>query len=335
MFRLRATADGGGRGASAVILTCVALLTAALWAGAAAADDRRERLIGTFDLEAAEAAPPRDATDAVVRPAERRGPAQDGAQDVVDEATEELLSDALAELSAGRTENAQRLFEQLIARAPASSLAGEARRYLADLYRGADADAHRGHVAPPDFSGRRVAQPLPAEGEARDPSEISREPFLMRAVPVSSGLEDQFIAEAGDRVFFSAGSAELGSRARGVLAAQARFILRRADLGATIEGHSDDPSLTPDQHVRLSEARAEAVRQRLVSEGIEPSRLAIVALGRERPVSDCQRPECAAQNRRAVTVLFINGARGNYGTVRGRAAAGAPAASPRSTPLTQ
>ena len=45
-----------------------------------------------------------------------------------------------------------------------------------------------------------------------------------------AALEEQFITEAGDRVFFSAGSAELGSRARGVLQAQARFIKLRPDL---------------------------------------------------------------------------------------------------------
>jgi peptidoglycan-associated lipoprotein len=61
--------------------------------------------------------------------------------------------------------------------------------------------------------------------------------------------------------------------------------------------------------VRLSETRAAAVRQRLIEEGIESHRLAVSSWGRDKKVSDCAEPACAAQNRRAVTVLFSARAR--------------------------
>jgi peptidoglycan-associated lipoprotein len=220
--------------------------------------------------------------------------------------TRELFEDALAALNGGRSEAAQRLFERLIAESPDSALAREARGHLAELYRfpsrstlaeqgpgPKDGVAVRSEADSPRFGGSDAA--------------VGRE--QSQGTDVSAAIEEQFIAEAGDRVFFSEGSAELGGRARGVLQSQARFIKLRPDLSAMIEGHADDGSLSADEHARLSEARAEAVRRRLIEEGIESSRLAVTSWGRDKRVSDCPQPACAAQNRRAVTVLVSTRAR--------------------------
>ena len=86
---------------------------------------------------------------------------------------------------------------------------------------------------------------------------------------------------------------------------QARFIERRPELRASIEGHADDAPMSAADLKKLSEARALAVRERLVAEGIGADRIAVVARGREDPVSACGDPDCAAQNRRAVTVLYL------------------------------
>jgi peptidoglycan-associated lipoprotein len=125
---------------------------------------------------------------------------------------------------------------------------------------------------------------------------------------IPASVEEQFVLDAGDRVFFSAGSAELGVRARTVLQAQARFIAARRDMAALIEGHADDGMAGSDEQVRLSQARAEAVRDRLIAEGIGPERLVAVARGRDAPVSACPDPACAAQNRRAITMLVSTNA---------------------------
>lgn len=111
-----------------------------------------------------------------------------------------------------------------------------------------------------------------------------------------------FQTEAGDRVFFSEDSAELGTRARAAIEAQAAWLLRHPQVSVTIEGHADDPG-TPGRNHDLSRQRAQAVRTRLIERGVAPERVTIVAYGRERRVADCPGGLCTAQNRRTVTTL--------------------------------
>lgn len=121
---------------------------------------------------------------------------------------------------------------------------------------------------------------------------------------VSRVIDEAFLADAGDRVFFSRGSADLGIRAQGVIRAQARFLTQRPALQAIVEGHADDGQLSEAETLRLSHDRAEAVRDRLVAEGVAEDRLTVFGRGQEERVADCPQPECMAQNRRAITILL-------------------------------
>ena len=123
---------------------------------------------------------------------------------------------------------------------------------------------------------------------------------MQLGVPLGSAAE--FQSQVGDRVFFSEGSAALGSRARAALEGQAAWLKRRADLPVTIEGHADDSGAL-NHNLEVSRRRAEAVRRRLIEMGVAPERIRAVAYGRERLVADCADSSCAAQNRRAVTVV--------------------------------
>ena len=316
MFRFCAAADGGR---CALVAACAGLTLLAA-PGLAVADDEHEVPIGTFELGSTNpTAPP--SVDPTATPTDPLNlyavsPLFDSAAKGVavrppDEASEQLFSDGVAALKNGDSERAERLFERLIARAPDAPLADSARRYLADIYRrpagpamsareAAEAES-AGRALGADLDRRQQSQPGAGAAIFRDLGS-GRSGTAQRA---PAALEAQFVAEAGDRIFFSAGSAELGSRARAVLAAQARFIERRPELRASIEGHADDAPMSVAELKKLSEARALAVRERLIAEGIGPDRLAVVARGREDPVSACADPDCAAQNRRAVTVLYL------------------------------
>ena len=311
MFWLRASAALSGRRVFLAVCSGLALVAAATLPLVAADDDESEVPIGTFYLK-----PDLGPDRRPVEPPDARGePGAGYGTEAASEAVEELFKTALAALEAGRKASAQRLFERLIARAPDSARAAEARRYLAALY-----------LVPGE-------KPAPAEGrgktlrpgaEGRPAGEAPKSLLLARrssGTPAPAAVEEQFVAEAGDRVFFSEGSAELGGRAHAVLAAQARFIMRRLDLDATIEGHADDAPLTLEQQDRLSEARAEAVRRRLIEEGVEQARLEIAPWGRDRRLSRCPAPECEAQNRRAVTVLILAGSRRTSGPMGDRPSA--------------
>ena len=109
----------------------------------------------------------------------------------------------------------------------------------------------------------------------------------------------ELTADIGDRVFFSRGSAELGSRARSMLAAQAAWLRRNDAVGVVIEGHADGEEIAAG-HADLSLQRAQIIRAALATEGIAPDRLKVLAVGDARPIATCVEAFCAAQNRRVV-----------------------------------
>jgi outer membrane protein OmpA-like peptidoglycan-associated protein len=116
------------------------------------------------------------------------------------------------------------------------------------------------------------------------------------------GSVAEFQSQVGDRVFFSDASAELGSRGRLALEGQAAWLLRNRELSVVIEGHADDAGDVA-HNIEVSQRRADAVRRRLIQMGVAPDRIRIVAYGRERLIAECAAAGCAAQNRRAVTII--------------------------------
>jgi outer membrane protein OmpA-like peptidoglycan-associated protein len=203
----------------------------------------------------------------------------------------ELYLDATEKLDAGQPAWAEDAFETLIARFPNTAAATLARRQLDALYGGEAVGATD-----------KTAEVPPGKASIS----IGSSPLWDQELRRNASIQDKFRSEAGDRVFFSAGSAELGSRARTALATQAQWLIRWREFEAAIEGHADE-SGSDDDNLKLSEKRAEAVRQRLVDEGVEASRLAIVAQGRTQRIATCSEPECLAQNRRVVTLVFASG----------------------------
>lgn len=253
----------------------------------------REIYIGTFGVKA---------TAASVGAVERDSMS-------VSEATSAagMLADGLGRLGAGDSGGASRQFEQLVARYPDSQEAGHARRYLGEVYR-ARSDQRPAEPRPPARAAAPAA--ITAPGGSASTAEAAKIGEGWRvSVRTETLLEHRLISEVGDRVFFAAGSAELGSRARGVLSAQAVWLKKQPSLDAVIEGHADEPGSDVENLV-LSEARAEAVRGRLIEEGVAPERLVIEARGRAERLVECMEPECAAQNRRALTVPFTRDERG-------------------------
>lgn len=150
-----------------------------------------------------------------------------------------------------------------------------------------------------------------------------RRAFLTGSSAVPQGIDDHFRREAGDRVFFGSGSAEIGTRARTVIEQQADWLKRNPQFRLTIEGHADDGG-TAEQNTKISLERAEALRDRLIEEGVEARRIAVVSRGRDDRIAACSDAACSAQNRRAVVVVHVAGAGERIGFDRGGASGGAP-----------
>lgn len=151
--------------------------------------------------------------------------------------------------------------------------------------------------------------PAPQPGAQRpSPDTAERAPASEPAKPWTTeirrvrALAQEFQAATGDRIFFSPASAELGSRAKAVIATQADWLKRNPRVPVLLSAHADDIG-SREFNTELSMRRGEAVKLRLVADGIEPERIKVVAHGRERRIANCDSATCAAQNRRVITVI--------------------------------
>ena len=101
-------------------------------------------------------------------------------------------------------------------------------------------------------------------------------------------------------------SSELTPQARATLDKQGQWLTTYSQYGQfTIEGHADERG-TREYNIALGARRAQAVRDYLVSRGIQGQRMRTISFGKERPVAVCNDISCWSQNRRAVTVLGVS-----------------------------
>jgi len=109
------------------------------------------------------------------------------------------------------------------------------------------------------------------------------------------------IANMGD-VLFETGKYELKPEARERLARVSGILLAYSSLRVAIEGHTDSVG-TDDYNQRLSEQRAEAVRDYLVSQGVAAQAVTARGLGKTQPIASNDTPDGRQRNRRVELVL--------------------------------
>lgn len=123
------------------------------------------------------------------------------------------------------------------------------------------------------------------------------------ASAATPGSQQDFVVNVGDRVFFDTDSSELTAQSRATLDKQSQWLNTYSQYGQfTIEGHADERG-TREYNIALGARRAQAVRDYLISRGIQAQRMRTISYGKERPVAVCNDISCWSQNRRAVTVL--------------------------------
>lgn len=115
-----------------------------------------------------------------------------------------------------------------------------------------------------------------------------------------------FSQTIGDRVLFAVDQSTLTPTGQQTLMGQARWLNQNTDFQAIIEGHADEQG-TREYNIALGNRRANAVREFLVSQGVDSSRLRVISYGKERPIEVCASEACYSQNRRAVTVIAAGG----------------------------
>jgi peptidoglycan-associated lipoprotein len=123
-----------------------------------------------------------------------------------------------------------------------------------------------------------------AGGEMGEMGGVPGEPG---AIAGAAGIED---------VFFAFDSSDLSSAARVTLANDAN-VMSRMGGDYQIEGHCDERG-SAEYNLALGDRRARAVKDYLVSLGVDPGRLSTISYGEERPFAQGHDEAAWAQNRR-------------------------------------
>ncbi|MDW7996754.1 MAG: OmpA family protein [Bacteroidota bacterium] len=103
-------------------------------------------------------------------------------------------------------------------------------------------------------------------------------------------------------LFFEFNKAVLLPEAEALLEQIAEWLCQNQTISVEVRGHTDSVG-TDEQNARLSRMRAEAVRDFLIAQGIEPNRIVAIGMGRLQPVDSNSTAIGRARNRR-VELIF-------------------------------
>ena len=106
-------------------------------------------------------------------------------------------------------------------------------------------------------------------------------------------------------VFFETGSFTLKSDSDPELRLLRNYLRKNSRIKVEIQGHTDNIGQDDDNQL-LSENRAKAVRQWLVENGINASRITAIGYGESQPIADNDTEKGRALNRRTEFVIIEN-----------------------------
>ena len=119
--------------------------------------------------------------------------------------------------------------------------------------------------------------------------------------PVPGSSED-FVANVGDRVFFGLDRSDVSAEGQAVLHRQAGWLKQYPSTMVVVEGHCDERG-TREYNLALGEHRAHAIKNYLISMGVDANRIEVISYGKERPFVVGSNDEAWAQNRVGRTVI--------------------------------
>jgi outer membrane protein OmpA-like peptidoglycan-associated protein len=109
------------------------------------------------------------------------------------------------------------------------------------------------------------------------------------------------VVNMGD-VLFDTGKSDLRSGAREALSKLTGIVLNYPSLRLAVEGHTDSTG-SAEFNQALSEKRADAVRDYLVSQGLDAGTMSAQGLGMNDPVADNKTTEGRQKNRRVEIIV--------------------------------
>jgi peptidoglycan-associated lipoprotein len=124
---------------------------------------------------------------------------------------------------------------------------------------------------------------------------------------VLPGSAQDFVVNAGDRIYFDTDQYSIRADGQSVLEAQARWLNRYPAVRVRIEGNADERG-TREYNFALGARRASAVKTFLTQQGVAASRIETVSYGKERPI-DAGSGESAWEHNRNAHTAITGGAR--------------------------
>jgi peptidoglycan-associated lipoprotein len=116
------------------------------------------------------------------------------------------------------------------------------------------------------------------------------------AAAMTPSMRDLFERNMKD-AFFAYDSYDLDNETSQMLASNAKFLRQHPKVKFTVEGHCDERG-SEEYNLALGASRAEAVKQALVTQGVEAQRMATNSVGKEKPFCTDSNEECWHLNRR-------------------------------------
>lgn len=139
-----------------------------------------------------------------------------------------------------------------------------------------------------------------AEQARRKAEELQRQIAELNAKSTERGL----VVTLGD-VLFETGKSDLKAGAIANISKLAAFLNQYPDRTVTIEGHTDSVG-NEDYNLGLSQRRANAVQQYLISQGIASNRLTATGKGENFPVASNETSSGRQMNRRVEVIISDN-----------------------------
>jgi len=127
----------------------------------------------------------------------------------------------------------------------------------------------------------------------------------LEQVAETERVDDGIIVTMKDKILFDFNSSELKAGSRAALQKMADVFKKYDKTDMTVTGHTDNVG-TASYNLQLSERRAKAVADYLMSLGVSRDRMRIMGFGLERPVASNDSAEGRSQNRRVEIHIVPN-----------------------------
>lgn len=187
-----------------------------------------------------------------------------------------------------------------------------ASRWLASSHRqtpGAQTNAAATEDGPP-ASGREAAQQAGASETRRAPAGASNTQARSAGPivgPARGSIEEWTRTIGEGRIYFGADSTSLDAAALQALDEQAAWLIANPNVLVRIEAHAPPEGLTTSARYLsgVSERRAQAVADALVSRGVLPERITTLGFGANRLPDPGPSPEAIARSRSAQVIPYL------------------------------